>query len=163
MKLTLQNKTTQSTLSQKVMTKIASEVIKLKKQPTHHIAVGIFVVGADEIQQINKDYRHKDKATDVITFRMMDTASGLKLTRANFPLDYDPSNGGLYLGEIFICYDVAQAQAKEMGHSTDREIAELLVHGMLHILGHDHEEPREAQIMKKYEEAMYPILDKLVV
>ena len=162
MKLTLQNKTQNETLSQKTMQKIATEVLKLKNQPTRHIAVGIFVVSEDEIHKINNEYRHKDKATDVITFRMMDTASGLELTKANFPLDYDPDNGGLYLGDIFICYNVAAAQAAEMGHSTDREIAELLVHGMLHILGHDHEVPEEAQVMKSFEEAMYPILDKLV-
>ena len=162
MKLTLQNKTQNETLSQKTMQKIAIEVLKLKNQPTNHIAVGIFLVNEDEIHQINKEYRHKDKATDVITFRLMDTASGKELTRANFPLDYDPNNGGLYLGDIFICYNIASKQAIEMGHSTDREIAELLVHGMLHIMGHDHETAEEAQVMKNFEEAMYPTLDKLV-
>lgn len=162
MKLILQNKTEKDTISAQTMRKIAVEVLKLKQQPTSHIAVGIFVVGADEIQQINREYRHKDKPTDVITFRLMDTASGRKLNKTNFPLDYDRNNGGLYLGDIFICYEEAEAQAAEMGHSADREIAELLVHGMLHILGHDHEVEDEAKVMKNYEEAMYPKLDELV-
>lgn len=162
MKLNLENKINVQTLSQSTMQKIATQVLKLKNQPTRQISLTVFLVGADEIRDINRDYRHKDKATDVITFRLMDTASGKTLNRQNFPLDYDPANGGLYLGEIFICYEVAEAQAVEMGHSTDREIAELLVHGVLHILGHDHEEPSEANIMRGFEEAMYPVLDKLV-
>lgn len=162
MQLILQNKVNFDTLSQETMQKIAESVLIMKNQPTDEIAVGIFVVGAGEIQEINREYRNKDKATDVITFRLMDTASGKKLNKENFPLDYDYDNGGLYLGDIFICYEVAQNQAGEMGHSTDREIAELLVHGMLHILGHDHENDAEAQIMKNYEEEMYPVLDKLV-
>ncbi len=162
MQLILQNKTNCETLSLEVMQKIAESVLTLKNQPTEEIAVGVFVVGAEEIREINREYRHKDKATDVITFRLMDTASGKKLTKENFPLDYDYDNGGLYLGDIFICYEVAESQAGEMGHTTDREIAELLVHGMLHILGHDHEVESEAKVMKNYEEAMYPYLDKLV-
>lgn len=162
MKLTLQNDTDQETLDAATMQKIATQVLRQKNQPTRHVSVGVFLVNASQIQDLNREYRHKDKATDVITFRLMDTASGMQLTRQNFPLDYDPSSGGLYLGEIFICVEVAATQALAMGHSRDREIAELLVHGMLHILGHDHEEASEAEIMRGYEEAMYPVLDKLV-
>lgn len=162
MELILQNRTKNDTISQEIMTKIATEVLKIKKQPTEEIAVGVFVVDAEDIQEINRVYRHKDKPTDVITFRLMDTESGKQLTKENFPLDFDYDNGGLYLGDIFICYEVAETQSKEMGHSVDREIAELLVHGMLHILGHDHEVEAEAKVMKEFEEAMYPILNELV-
>lgn len=162
MKFNLTNKINAQTISRDAMKKIATSVLKLKNQPTTHISLTVFLVGADEIREINREYRHKDKATDVITFRLMDTASGKTLNRENFPLDYDPANGGLYLGEIFICYEVAEAQAREMGHTTDREIAELLVHGMLHILGHDHEESSEAAVMRGLEEAMYSVLDAIV-
>lgn len=162
MKLFLENKTNEDILSQKVFCEIAKGVLKLKQQPTNHVALSLFLVSAEEIHEINREYRKKDKPTDVITFRLMDTASGKTLNRENFPLEYDSANGGLYLGEIFICLDVAKAQAEELGHSEEREVAELFVHGMLHILGHDHEEPAEAEVMKKYEESMYPLLDKLV-
>ncbi len=162
MKLILTNDANYQTISKGIMRKIAIEVLGLKGQPNRFVSVGVFLVSAEEIHELNREYRHKDKPTDVITFRMMDTTDGRALTRENFPLDYDYYNGLLYLGEIFICYEVAQAQAKEMGHSTDREIAELLVHGLLHILGHDHEVEEEAVVMKKYEEAMYPILDRWV-
>lgn len=161
MKLFLKNKVNTEVLSHKKLQKIAEGVLKLKKQPTHHISLSLYFVDAREIQSINSEYRHKDKATDVITFRLLDTASGKILNKKNFPLDYEPRRG-LYLGEIFICLEVAEKQAIEMGHSVQREVAELFVHGMLHILGHDHEEPAEAENMKKFEEAMYPLLDKLV-
>jgi len=162
MELILQNKVEKDIITARTMRSIVVEVLKMKEQPTAHIAVGVFIVDAKEIQQINREYREKDKPTDVITFRLMDTASGKKLTKRNFPLDYDPENCWLYLGDIFICYEVAKSQAEEMGHSVNREIAELLVHGMLHILGHDHEVEEEAKVMKNYEEAMYPKLDELV-
>ena len=149
-------------IKKSTFSKIGNGVLQQKGQPTAGLAISLFLVDEEEIRAINGTYRGKDNATDVITFRLIDTASGKTLSKENFPLDYDSANGGLYLGEIFICTNVAKNQAVEIGHSMDREIAELFVHGMLHILGHDHEEPAEAQEMKKYEEAMYPLLDKLI-
>lgn len=151
MKLFLENKTDEKVLDEGVCKKIAKAVLSLKRQPTRGVALSLIFVNAAEIQEINREYRQKDKATDVITFRLIDTASGKTLNKENFPLDFDSAGGGLYLGEIFICTEVAREQAAEMGHSMEREVAELFVHGMLHILGHDHEAAAEAEVMKGYE------------
>ena len=161
MKLFLENKTEYFLPNGKVLKKIAKNVLKLKNQTTFHINLSVFYVDEEEIKKINTEYRHKEKATDVITFRLIDNPQNLKLNKKNFPLEYDKS--GLYIGEIFICAEVAKKQAEEWKHSHNREVAELFVHGMLHILGHDHEEEEEAKIMKELEQAMYPVLDKLVV
>ncbi len=162
MKLFLENRSEYYLLSEQILKKIAKAVLKMENQPTNHIALSVFYVNNDEIAQINKEYRKKDKPTDVITFRLVDTLQNKKLTKKNFLLDYDKASGGLYIGEIFICAEVALQQAEEWKHSHEREVAELFVHGMLHILGHDHEESEPARIMKEKQQMMYPILDKLV-
>lgn len=77
----------------------------------------ILFVNLDEIHQINLEYRHLDRPTDVITFE-------------EFEDDY--------LGEIFICIDKIFLQANEYNHSVEREFAFLLVHGLLHLHGYDH-------------------------
>ena len=162
MKVNLENKSNYYLLGEGTLTKIAKGVLRLLKQPTRHIALSVFFVDENEIARLNKEYRKKEGATDVITFRLIDTTQGLVLNKRNFPLEYDKDSGGLYIGEIFICAEVALKQAIEWQHSHEREVAELFVHGMLHILGYDHEEPNEAKAMKEKEQAMYPLLDKII-
>jgi len=86
--------------------------------------VSISVISADEIQQLNHEYRGKDEATDVLSFPV---SEGLAMCDV------------VSLGDIAICMDIAKAQAEEYGHSLERELAFLVVHGMLHLLGYDHE------------------------
>lgn len=73
------------------------------------------------IQEFNREYRQKDKPTDVLSFPLV----------ADF--DFMP------IGSIVISIDRAKAVAKELGHSVENEIALLLIHGLLHLLGYDHE------------------------
>ena len=162
MRVNLENRSDYFLIGEKTLTKIAKSVLKMEGQPTKHIAISVFYVGEEEIAKINEEYRHKKGATDVITFRLVDTSTSIKLTKHNFPLEYDKGNKELYIGEIFICAEVALKQAEEWKHSHTREVAELFVHGMLHILGYDHEEVDEARLMKEKEQAMYLVLDKLV-
>ena len=104
--------------------------------------VSISFVDKDEIQTLNRDYRNKDTATDVLSFPV------------NNELAMGPS---ISLGDIAICIEIAQKQAEEYGHSQERELAFLVVHGMLHLLGYDHETPEDEtemcaaqeQILKK--------------
>ncbi|MBQ7977737.1 MAG: rRNA maturation RNase YbeY [Clostridia bacterium] len=162
MKVILTNKTKYILPSAKILQKIAKNVLKNEKQPTKKIAVGVYYVEADEIHSINKEYRNKDKETDVITFRLIDNPENLPISKANFPCDFDDALGAIYIGEIFICVEVAEAQATEWGHSLSREVGELFVHGMLHVLGHDHELENERNIMKERECAQAKLLDKLI-
>lgn len=91
--------------------------------------VSLILVDLDEITRINKEYRGKDYATDVISFEEED------------------SEDEEYLGDIFISIDKAIEQANEYGHSIEREFAFLLVHGVLHLHGYDHIEYEEEQEM----------------
>jgi len=90
--------------------------------------VSISFVDSDEIKVLNRDYRGKDEATDVLSF----------------PVSEELAMGpDISLGDIVICMDVAKAQAEEYRHTLERELAFLVVHGMLHLLGYDHETPED--------------------
>ncbi len=162
MEVILTNKTKYILPNAKILKKIAKKVLKHENQPTKHISVGVFYVDANEIQKINNEYRKKDKPTDVITFRLVDNPEHKKICKQNFAFDYDKNMGGIYIGEIFICVEVADEQAHEWGHTLNREVAELFVHGMLHVLGHDHEEEREREIMRNSELDLTNFLDKII-
>nr|MDK7246134.1 rRNA maturation RNase YbeY [Staphylococcus lugdunensis] len=89
--------------------------------------LSVTFVDKEEIQQINKIYRDKDKVTDVISFALEEDEpeiTGLEIPRV--------------LGDIIICTDVAQEQATTYGHSFERELGFLALHGFLHLLGYDH-------------------------
>jgi probable rRNA maturation factor len=89
--------------------------------------LSVTFVDKDEIQEINKMYRDKDKVTDVISFALEEDEpeiTGLDMPRV--------------LGDIIICTDVAKEQANNYGHSFERELGFLALHGFLHLLGYDH-------------------------
>ena len=89
----------------------------------------VFVSGA-EIRNINRQYRHQDKVTDVLAFE-----------------------APLY--EIIICYPQAKRQAVERGHTVSQEVVDLLIHGVLHVFGYDHERPKDAKIMLPLQKKIY--------
>lgn len=93
--------------------------------------VTVTIVSNESIQELNKKYRGKDQATDVISFPMEELGEG-ETEIMNAP--------GLprILGDIVISIDKAREQAKEYGHSIQRELGFLAVHGFLHLLGYDH-------------------------
>ena len=101
--------------------------------------ISVTIVDNDYIHEINRTYRHKDLPTDVISFAF---------------LDGNPERGNLFhskkmvvLGEIYISYQKAEEQAKEYGHSLERELKFLFVHGLLHLLGYDHMNEKDEKIM----------------
>ncbi len=94
----------------------------------------IIFVSNEEIQQINRDYRGIDRITDVISFALLDN-------------DLSNYNAERELGDIFICVDRAKEQAEEYGHSLEREIGFLSVHGYLHLCGYDHMNPEDEKVM----------------
>lgn len=79
--------------------------------------------GKEESQTLNKQYRQKDYPTDVLSF----------------PFEEEIPDEGFYLGDIFICYPVAEEQAAENGISIEKELLTLMLHGVLHLAGYDHE------------------------
>ncbi len=99
----------------------------------------IIIVDKEKIQQINRDYRNKDAVTDVISFAFEEVPD----------VKYDNLR---FLGEIYICYDRCKEQALEYGHSIERELCYLSIHGLLHLLGYDHIKEEDKVIMRALEE-----------
>ena len=96
--------------------------------------VCVLITDAEEIQRLNFSYRQIDRVTDVLTFPAWEGDAIIC-----------PPDG--YLGDIAICFERAQEQAEEYGHSLERELAFLSVHGALHLLGYDHMEPDDERKM----------------
>jgi len=91
------------------------------------------------IRQINKEYRDKDRATDVISFALEEMGEDeVPIVGADIPR---------ILGDIIISMDTAKVQAEEFGHSMDRELGFLALHGFLHLLGYDHMNPEDEKVM----------------
>lgn len=112
--------------------------------------VDVSFASRDEIRQLNATSRNIDKATDVLSFPMLDSI--MPFTEKNYPLDYDADEKAVLLGSIMICSDIASEQAKEYGHSVERENYYLFTHGLLHLLGYDHIEESDKTLMRQKEE-----------
>jgi len=104
-------------------------------------AVCVQLVSNEKIRKLNRQWRGKDYATDVLSFPLIFEESG-----ANFLPDLQGVDE-LELGEIVISVEKAHDQAVEYGHSFERELAFLFVHGLLHILGFDHETKEQEKDM----------------
>ena len=118
--------------------------------------VDVYVTGDAGIQELNREMRQVDRPTDVLSF------PEFELTPGELPgvEDADPGTGLVPLGDMVLSMERVQAQAKEYGHSNRRELAYLVVHSVLHLLGYDHldEGPMKAQ-MREHEEAIMKRLD----
>lgn len=103
--------------------------------------ISILLCKNEYIHRLNLQYRYIDRPTDVLSFALNEGEEA----------DYDGPDADL-LGDIIISLDKVQEQAEEYGHSFERELAYLTIHGMLHILGYDHMEPDDKAEMRKEEE-----------
>ena len=123
--------------------RIAQTVLKAEGMAPPY-EVSLVFTDSDTVKQLNRDYRGVDEPTDVLAFYMLPQ----KGADSSFAL---PPDGVTRLGEVIISYPQAIKQAKEQGHSTERELALLIVHGILHLLGYDHEETEEESKMRARE------------
>lgn len=117
--------------------------------------VDVLVTSDRGIHRINKEQRDVDAPTDVLSFPALELRPG-ELPTAD---DADPGTGLIPLGDMALSYERVTAQAKEYGHSNRRELAYLVTHSVLHLLGYDHldEGPQKA-LMREHEEI---VMDKL--
>ena len=115
--------------------------------------VSIVFADSDMVRQLNRDYRGVDETTDVLAFHMLPQ----KEIDDSFAL---PPDGVTRLGEVIISYPQAIEQAREQGHSPESELALLVIHGVLHLLGCDHEDPEEEAKMRAREKE---ILEKCLL
>ena len=107
--------------------------------------ISVTFVDNARIHELNKQYRDKDAPTDVLSFPMAE----------NGEYDVDEDTGLVPLGDMVISMEHVAAQAKEYGHSNRRELAYLVAHSVLHLLGYDHESSGlEAVRMREKEEAV---------
>jgi len=104
-----------------------------------------------QIREVNRLTRGKDEVTDVLSFPCNGTGLKAQGTGAD-ALTINPETGNILLGEINICLKRAEEQAEEYGHTSNREIAYLALHGALHILGYDHMTETDKKVMRKKEE-----------
>lgn len=115
-----------------------------KENITEEAELSISFVDEEEIQAINRDYRDKDKVTDVISFSLEEDEpeiEGLDMPRV--------------LGDIIICLEVAKEQAESYNHSLSRELWFLALHGFLHLLGYDHmTEEDEKEMFSRQDEIL---------
>ncbi len=109
-------------------------------------------VESDEIAYLNKLYRAKDRPTDVLSFPQQEWPAPVRVHSVDAKLAKDAFN---LLGDIVISLDEAQKNAEEIGQQLDREVCFLLVHGILHLCGHDH--------IKEYEEIIMLDEQKLIM
>jgi probable rRNA maturation factor len=100
-----------------------------------HCELSLMIVGDGEIRRLNREFRGKDRATDVLSFPQLEPARELERSRRALTVDAPP----LVLGDIVISIDTARRQARELGQRVAARIRTLLIHGMLHLLGYDHE------------------------
>lgn len=102
---------------------------KKKENINNDAELSVTFVDKDEIQNINKIYKDKDKVTDVISFALEEDEPDIEFNELDIPR---------VLGDIIICTDVAKEQAENYGHSFERELGFLALHSFLHLLGYDH-------------------------
>ena len=121
------------------------------------LLVEISFVDEEEIRRLNRELRAMDKVTDVLSFPALDLERGQAIKKADYPFEID-EEGKLLLGSIAICIKRAKEQAEEYGHSYERELHYLIVHGIMHCLGYDHMEENDKTQMREQEEK---ILNKL--
>ena len=114
--------------------------------------ISVTFVDNAAIAELNNQYRNKPMPTDVLSFPEFELTPG-ELPGAE---DADPGTGLVPLGDMVLSMERVQAQAKEYGHSNRRELAYLVVHSVLHLLGYDHldEGPMKAQMREREESIM---------
>ena len=115
------------------------------------LAIEFIFVDADEIRRLNRELRNTDKVTDVLSFPTLDGVKGMEIKAAEHPYEID-EEGNLLIGSVAVCCDRAREQAEEYGHSYNRELHYLLVHGIMHCLGYDHMTDEEKTEMREKEE-----------
>ena len=118
--------------------KIAGAVLKLLKQDNAELSIAL--IGNAEMQKLNAQYRKKDYATDVLSF----------------PASEELPPGLRILGDVVISVDKAKEQAGERGRTLEQEMITLLIHGIVHLLGYDHERSaQDARLMSRLEKQLY--------
>ena len=137
---------------EKTIEQVLKECYKEENLENSKLIITITLTTPSKIRKINNEYRQIDRATDVLSFPMFEKSELDKKIENNDFLYED------ILGDIIISVEKVKEQAKEYGHSFERELSYMVVHGFYHLMGYDHIEEKDKVIMRPKEEK---ILNKL--
>lgn len=126
-----------------LMRKLVQSIVRTEAA-VGHFALSLHLVDDETMCQLNRAQRGIDATTDVLSFPLQDPA-GLRFVL--------PPETPIHLGDVVVSYPRAQVQAADYGHPLRRELAYLVAHGTLHLLGYDHEREEEQEAMRAREEA----------
>ena len=136
---------------EEIINKVLNECFKNEGLTKLKLYISITLTVPEEIQKINKKYRNIDKPTDVLSFPMFQKEELEELMQGDYPVED-------VLGDIIISIPKVEEQAVEYGHSFERELAYMVVHGFYHLMGYDHMNDNDKKEMRKKEDE---ILNKL--
>lgn len=126
-----------------LINKVLEECFKTEKIDDYKLYISVTLTNPEYIRKLNKEYRNIDKETDVLSFPMFEKYEIKGLNS----LEFEET-----LGDIVVSIERVEEQAKEYGHSFERELAYMIVHGFYHLMGEDHMNDEEKAIMRAKEE-----------
>ena len=127
-----------------------AEQVLVAQDAGSKVELGLVITGQERVQQLNRSYLERDEPTDVLAFSMLPEPLTTGESEASSPFA-QPPDGVLHLGEVIISYPQAVIQAEEHRHSVEREIAILIIHGVLHLMGSEHDKPELERQMRSRE------------
>ena len=137
-----------------VVEKVLTRCFEEEKLENSKLYITVTLTNPENIRKINKEYRNIDRATAVLSFPMFEKDElDEKIRKNNF-------NHIDVLGDLIISIEKVEEQAKEYGHSFERELSYMLVHGFYHLMGYDHIKDEDKKMMRAKEEK---ILDELKI
>jgi probable rRNA maturation factor len=132
--------------------KVAKQVL-IEEKAKPNVEVGLVITGQENIQELNQRYLDEDRPTDVLSFPMIETAVGEDCF-------INPPGSTVRIGEVIISYPQAKKQAIEHGHRVKKEVAILIIHGVLHLLGYDHDTSANKRVMRKKEKDILQVIEE---
>ena len=128
---------------EEVINKVLKECFLVEEMLESNLYISVTLTNPENIRKLNNEYRNIDKETDVLSFPMFEKEEILEMKNCQ----YEEA-----LGDIVISIERVKEQAVEYGHSFERELAYMVVHGFYHLMGEDHIEDADKLIMRKKEE-----------
>ena len=138
---------------EEVIKKVIEQCYKEENLENSKLFITITLTNPENIQKINKEYRNIDKPTDVLSFPMFEKKE-LDKKIADNDFEYED-----VLGDIIISIPKVKEQAIEYGHSFERELSYMVVHGFYHLMGYDHIKEEDKNIMRPKEEKILKTLN----
>lgn len=131
---------------EKLIEKVVKQCFMEEKLENTNLYIAVTLTNPENIRKLNKEYRNIDKETDVLSFPMFEKEEIKKIISQKEHVVEDT------LGDIIISVERVKEQAIEYGHSFERELAYMVVHGFYHLMGYDHIEEKDKLLMRPKEE-----------